>query len=235
MALTGTLADIGIVDLIQFPNKSRKTGELTISYEQNKAQLYYKEGSLVHAAAGNLYGIDALVELVSWTEGNFEFLVDVVNDVQTLDIDFHRALMTALKIRDEMLEELRKKQCVVEVVKTESSRIGNIIDAVLSQTPCLHGVGILSSDGSVKGEVESDDEKTKGSFSRILESVALLYVKCKMENLSRIFLENKISVVHACRLSSGDISVIAAGRETSLGQLSLMMNRLTSVLEECER
>ena len=52
MALKGTLADIGIIDLIQFPHAGRRTGELVVTADDHEGRLYYDKGSLVHACLG---------------------------------------------------------------------------------------------------------------------------------------------------------------------------------------
>ena len=74
MALNGTLADLGIVDLIQFPHKGRRTGELVVTGAKDEARLYYIDGKLSHVGVGKLSGIEGLVEVVSWLEGEVEFL-----------------------------------------------------------------------------------------------------------------------------------------------------------------
>jgi len=70
MALKGTLADLGIVDLIQFPHAGRKTGHLMITGPDGDARLFYENGALVHASLNDIHGMDALVRIVDWGEGS---------------------------------------------------------------------------------------------------------------------------------------------------------------------
>ncbi len=101
MALYGTLEDIHIVDLIQFPKNGRKTGELRIAGPDAEAHLFYDEGQLRHAQLGAREGLDALVECIEWTHGDFEFRDGASAARETLHQDLHHTLMQALKLRDE--------------------------------------------------------------------------------------------------------------------------------------
>ncbi len=112
MALKGSLDDMGIVDLIQFFGQSRKTGVLLLNSEGQEARLYYRKGNLTDARAGQDSGMDVVSHVIDWTGGDFEFQAGVESDDPVLDIDLPRALMTAVKIRDErkMAEERRRQE-----------------------------------------------------------------------------------------------------------------------------
>lgn len=124
MGLKGTLADLGIVDLIQFPHAGRKTGEMTITGKAGEAKLYYEKGALVHAVLDDHTGMEALVLLVDWTEGSFEFNPDVEADVRTIQVDLHRAVMQALKLHDEMKLEEEQKRAQQSSAPEEDGRLG---------------------------------------------------------------------------------------------------------------
>ena len=49
--------------------------------------------------------MEALVRMVDWIEGSFEFLNDSEPTRKTFDMDLHRAVMQALKVHDERKEE----------------------------------------------------------------------------------------------------------------------------------
>jgi hypothetical protein len=56
MALKGNLRDFSTTQLLNLINLARKTGALTIEGRSSKAKLYFKEGKLIHAAAGTQDG-----------------------------------------------------------------------------------------------------------------------------------------------------------------------------------
>lgn len=102
MSLNGSLTDIGIIDLLQFPHQGRKTGLLTLDLGDKKvARLYYKDGNLVHAASGSIEGDEVLISLVDLVEGSFVFEADVASPKSTIKKDLHHALLHVLKLRDE--------------------------------------------------------------------------------------------------------------------------------------
>jgi predicted regulator of Ras-like GTPase activity (Roadblock/LC7/MglB family) len=232
MALTGTLSDIGVIDLIQFPNKGRRTGELIIASSNSESRLYYVEGNLIHAISGNQSGLDALVEVVSLTEGEFEFRSGVEAEQKTLTHDLHRTLMMALKTRDERMEEVRKNKNRTDTAKLDSPKVLQALEGIVLKTPYVQGGCILAPDGALIAEAEAEDAE-KGRFAKVRESIAALYKHYEASRLTRTFLEDDLGVIHASGLPSGrGIAVIAANRETSMGQLSLMMNRLISAIGE---
>lgn len=109
MALTGTLRDVAIVSLLQFPNTGKRSGQITVDSSGKKACFYYDAGNLVHAVLGNVSGEEVLVEVVDWTDGDFIFDTGVQPPDVTIEKDLHRCIMWALKERDER-KKLREEQ-----------------------------------------------------------------------------------------------------------------------------
>ena len=106
MTLRGTLSELEIVDLVQFPSTGRKTGELAVTRMDEDASLYYNKGDLNHVVTGTLSGMEALTEVLSWTEGEFEFRLDIESDERTIECDPNMALMIALTTKDELFFSL---------------------------------------------------------------------------------------------------------------------------------
>lgn len=101
MALNGTLEELAVLDVIQFANQAHLTGCLMLRRNTEEAELFYRKGGLVHARQGALTGIEVLVEVVDWSKGEFEFRTAIESPEETIRMDLHRAVMHALKKRDE--------------------------------------------------------------------------------------------------------------------------------------
>jgi len=101
MSMKGNISDLGIAQLIQFPAMSGKSGRLVLSRGDQRAQLEYESGELFHATLGTVEGFAVLVEILPWTDGSFEFLLDVMPTVRTIDMDLGKALMRATLQGDE--------------------------------------------------------------------------------------------------------------------------------------
>ena len=235
MALNGTLADFGVVDLIQFPHKGRRSGELVVAGSDTEARLYYVDGNLVHVATGDLVGMDALVEVVSWEDGEFEFRNGIEENTRTMELDLHRALMLALKTRDERMEEVRKNQAQAAEASTplDGRKAQQLLEALIEKMPHLQGACLLAEDGSPVAESESN-EAEKGRLAHVRDIFGELYKKYRNGGLARTFFEDDLGVVHGSRLDGRGIAVIIANGETSMGQLSLTMNRLATALDEID-
>jgi len=229
MALNGTLADLGIVDLIQFPHKGRRTGELVVAGADGEARLYYNEGALCHAGMGDLTGMEALVSVVSWEEGEFEFRTGIVQEQRTIDIDLHRALMLALKTRDERAETERKMKQNEDQSRTSETQ--RLLEEILVSSPHLQGACLVTPDGDLLAEAVSDEEDP-AQVATLRDSILTLFKRYARPGLTRTFLEDERSIAGGVRLEKGPIVLLAATRETSMGSLSLTMNKLTAAVLE---
>lgn len=95
MAMKGNISDLGIAELIQFPAMSNKSGCVVLTRGDQVARLEYDNGELFHATLGDIEGFGVLVEVLPWTSGTFEFQIDVLPSVRTIDMDLGKALMQA--------------------------------------------------------------------------------------------------------------------------------------------
>jgi hypothetical protein len=228
MALKGTLADLGIIDLIQFPHSGRKTGKFAIAFNNGDALLYYDKGTLVHAVAGEKTGLDALVFVVGLDQGSFEFHSDEPAPETTIQMDLHHAVMQALKLHDE--RKAAEEQIRSEVTGREQEEnvvVTKMLAEYVSSSDFVLHACVLKPDGSVfaaadgpEGPVE-DAERLHG----LLHSVVAAYPR---RNVDRIFVLDALgTVVLVCLAEERSLMVVAA-RDTPLGAVSLSVNKLVS-------
>jgi hypothetical protein len=118
-----------------------------------KRKLSYstRKGSLVHVTQGDASGMDALVRVVGWREGTFEFLPDLEPEAKSIDLDLHRAVMQALKIHDELkAEEERRASENPAQGETDEALTGKLAEFLGSYDFAAH-VSVLDSDGRESG------------------------------------------------------------------------------------
>ena len=74
--LAGDLKYLGLGDIIQLLGANGSTGVLRLSnrYVPEPAFVYFKQGNPVNALYDEKSGIDALLALFGWIEGDFEFI-----------------------------------------------------------------------------------------------------------------------------------------------------------------
>lgn len=101
MPLNGSLRDLGVAEIVQFPAASRRCGLLVLERDEERAELYYQKGELHHATLGALEGFPVLVEILPWRRGSFRFEPDLPPPRRSIDMDLGRALFQATLQGDE--------------------------------------------------------------------------------------------------------------------------------------
>jgi hypothetical protein len=199
MALKGTLADMAIIDLIQFPHGGRKTGHLIISGANGEAKLCYENGSLAHATLGDTSGMEALVRVVAWVEGTFEFIPDMEPEARSIDLDLHRAVMQALKIHDELkAEEQRQVRTDSGQGETDEALTGKL-SAFLGSHDFASHASVLDPEGRVRASVDSAEGAQEG-IEELRSTLHSLMQSYPRGTLNRVLIEDNLGTVALVRL-----------------------------------
>lgn len=229
MALSGTLADIGIVELVQFPSNGRKTGELIIAGTEDEARLYYNEGALVHLTVGDATGIDGLVEVVSWATGEFEFRMGVESEICSIELDLHRALMLALKTRDERAEAERKRSSVPTSTGANILEKANeLLERIVSSSDAISGAYLLAEDGEILAQNGNRGTADDESLIEEMKQIASIFESYTRSPLEKLFLDDSNGITHAARVGSNRIVVITSPNDVPMGVVSMTMSKLTA-------
>ncbi len=104
--MTGELAEISIVDLLQLINAAQKTGAVELNLEEGKAQVFFKEGQIVYARFLELHNQDAIYAILGEKHGRFSYkkgLPEVLVDRPSIG-DFMAILMAGLQKLDEAVD-----------------------------------------------------------------------------------------------------------------------------------
>jgi hypothetical protein len=231
MALKGTLADLGIIDLIQFPHAGRKTGKFIIAFETGEALLYYDKGTLVHAVAPGKTGMDALVFVVGLDRGGFEFHSDELPPETTIRMDLHHAVMQALKLHDEFkaaeAENLRQSADRTEGDGIVMTRI--LVEHISSSDFVLHAC-VLNADGSVFAAADGKEGQVEG-VDRLRGALLSFVAEYPRPNVDRVFVLDELGTAVVVCLAQQRGLMLLASRDAPLGMVSLSVNKLVSTLE----
>jgi len=229
MALKGTLADLGIVDLVQIPFVGRRSGELVVTGHDSEAKLYYDRGSLVHAAVDDAVGCDALVRIVDWTDGDFEFKADVETPERSLDMDLHLAIMQALKIRDEMKREAEAlgEEDPFHEDRGQIEILNGHLAAFVAANDFASHLCVVSTDGNVLAEAHGEDGPAEG-LTALIPALETLLANHQRGRLNKIILQDDRGTVIAVHLENGSVLVAAAQQDAPLGVVSMKVGRLAA-------
>lgn len=130
---TGSLADMGVVDLVQTFEIGRKTGVIKLEGERT-GTVYFKEGRVIDAELGRLRGENAFYRMLNTFEGQFEVSFTPVDRAERIEVSTQGLLMEGMRRLDEwgrMLEQLPPLETVFELdYDSLAERLAEIPDEV---------------------------------------------------------------------------------------------------------
>jgi CheY-like chemotaxis protein len=116
--LSGSLEDMGVVDLLQTFEISRKTGVGKIGNGRREARIYFRDGKVVDAELGRLRGEEAVYRALIWTTGTFEVDFQPIDREDIIPTSTQGLLMEGMRRVDEwgrLLEQLPPLSTIFEV------------------------------------------------------------------------------------------------------------------------
>lgn len=130
---SGSLADMGVVDLVQTFEIGRKTGTIDIRGERHGV-IYFREGRVIDAELGRLQGENAFYRMLNTFDGEFEVAFAPVDRAERIEVSTQGLLMEGMRRLDEwgrMLEQLPPLETVFELDYQElAERLAEIPDEV---------------------------------------------------------------------------------------------------------
>jgi CheY-like chemotaxis protein len=116
--LSGSLEDMGVVDLLQTFEISRKSGVGRISDGRREARIYFRDGKVVDAELGRLRGEEAVYRALIWNNGTFEVEFCPVSNEDVIPTTTQGLLMEGMRRVDEwgrLLEQLPPLTTIFEI------------------------------------------------------------------------------------------------------------------------
>lgn len=99
--VSGSLAEMGLPDMVQILWHGRKTCALKIQAHGSAGELHFAEGQVVHALWGALRGENALYEMLSLEEGDFRLDPTFVPSVRSITASPEALLLEGMRRLDE--------------------------------------------------------------------------------------------------------------------------------------
>lgn|GEM_PF-1729564 len=138
-AFEGKLSEISLPDLIQVFAINRKSGVLNIKGERLSGNIYLRNGEIIHASTGKVYGEKAFFRLLGVNEGDFVFQPDVLSEQISIRSSLDNLIMEGMRQLDEtrrLISEGLKEDAyyvVVESKRQELSGLHPIAEDVISE------------------------------------------------------------------------------------------------------
>lgn len=79
--ISGSLRDLGLANMLQMFGASAPQGTLVVDWEGEQGWIAFADAQLLAAELGGLRGRDALISMLAWDDGNFQFEATVDADL----------------------------------------------------------------------------------------------------------------------------------------------------------
>lgn len=127
---SGTLEDVSLNSLINSLGREERTGILKIVTINNSGKIYFKKGYIIHAQVGLLIGEPALLHILFWNSGSFNFgATSVMDENETVRLSKVALLCLAENIRINYLKNLKKigsKNAIIQVKFADSLKSSTV-------------------------------------------------------------------------------------------------------------
>lgn len=164
----GALSDMGLVDLLQTIDVSRKSGTLHLTLHDKSGYVYFQDGRVLDAELGDLSAEAAIYRFLLWNEGEFELDFREVKREDKLGVSTQGLLMEGMRRLDEwsrLQEQLPSLRTVFEVSHDElSQRLSEIPDEINEVLRLFDGRRTLS---EVLEESRGDDLVTLNAINKL--------------------------------------------------------------------
>ncbi len=164
---SGSLSDMGVVDLVQTFEMGRKTGSIKFEGERSGI-VYFREGKVMDAELGRLKGENAFYRLLNTFEGTFEVQFVPIDRPERIEVSTQGLLMEGMRRLDEwgrMLEQLPPLETVFEIDYYQlADRLSEIPDEVNGLLRLFDGSRTLS---RVVDDSDFEDLAALGIISKL--------------------------------------------------------------------
>ncbi|MEM9488286.1 MAG: response regulator, partial [Myxococcota bacterium] len=204
----GGLSDMGVVDLIQTIEVSRKSGLIHfLSTDGQRADLYFREGKVIDAEAGSLQGEEAVYRLLTWSDGDFEVVFRNVRRKDVISVSSQGLLMEGMRRLDEWGRLLEQLPTLDERFEVDTHELAER----LSELPDELNVVLKLYDG-------------QRSLMQIIDASDLGDLEC-LEIIAKLYFEGLI--VEAPVAAVGETAAVEAGATAGLFAASAESELLT--------
>jgi CheY-like chemotaxis protein len=198
----GNLRTMTLASIFQINCTELNQARLRIRYGGQEGSVYFADGNIVHAELGSQVAEEAIYEMLSWEDGDFELEMDIPAPQRTITAGWSGLLLEGMRLLDEQtadLEEPQGTETTSEAVD-EKGATGDMKDLAraFKQIENVVGIVITDRDGIVLiDDLESGNPQKEGAIA--------------------VFVGNAASVVgEALALGSFNWGTVDAGKETML-------------------
>ncbi len=167
-SFSGSLADMGVVDLVQTLEMGKKSGALHLTSLAGTAVVYFRDGRVLDCEMGKLTGEGAFYRLLNWQEGEFAIEFRPIEREERIPFSTQGLLMEGMRRIDEWGRIVEQLPALDKVFELDywllADRLAEIPDDVNALLRLFDGRRSL---GRIIEEADYDDLAAAGVLSRL--------------------------------------------------------------------
>lgn len=232
--LKGSLSLTNITDLVQFLTTSYKSGMIHVHNHHGgvEGKIFFSAGTLTSVSTDTLSGLDALSEILNWTQGEFQFNPDVTSIERNVGLTVQHAIIEAAVLHDQRSSDdkkgtVLKLNTAIEVKPEErSSEMGTdqrdsttVLNDLL-MIPGIDAVVVVGRDGFV---IESAGNSSRvnidelgASLAHAINAIEEMGSELKVSLFQDMFIEYGKAVI-MCKPVGDAIAAVIAPDASKLG------------------
>lgn len=163
-AVRGNLRTLSLPSIIQINCRERNRAHLRIRHRGQKGNVFFADGNVVHATLGSQIGEEAIYELLTWEDGDFELEMGVPPPERTITTGWSGLLLEGMRRIDERaagwngLDELEEQSDVLQeqpqevntmAAKKRSQVLAERLETLLAESADIKAAVIVGRDGLV--------------------------------------------------------------------------------------
>lgn len=175
-ALEGDLQLMSLASIIQINCEERNQAQLLLNLQGEEGIIYFNEGEIIHAEAGDLSGDEAVYTLLNWESGSFRLKMETEPPERTINKGWSALLLEGMRRIDETTagwspewEEEDDQPDTVPEDRLQERKV-----KALSNIRDVQSAVILGPDGIVIAQDKSKDPEVEGSLGEFIQDKAEL-------------------------------------------------------------
>ena len=177
----GKLEDYSLLDLIQILAANKKTGVLNLYRSRDEGKIWIQEGHIQNAAFRTLKPLEAILKLITWTEGDFSITFDEEKYEKEIELETQDILLTAIQHiddRNRMLESLPDR--------SELMLISPEVDMEKMSEEKVHYLRYFHGGNTIAGYLETFDQNDSFLLETLTDFIEKKYLMTRPEFDSHI-------------------------------------------------
>lgn len=233
--MQGNLRELSVADLIQHTCQDRKSALLNLWHNGEQADIYFRNGQVIHAASGLRLGEDVVYQVLTWDDGSFaleNLPISVDETPATIQRSWSALLLEGARRLDEgrvpaaqfdisyqanESEVKRMAQQIEEVLKGLGNEVNGYLASAVIGTD---GISIAHDMHGGKAGIDAIGAQTALLIKLVDTSTAKLNAGSLEDSL--LTTENAYVLVRYLTGKSYFLAIVADRRNASLGNLRLM-------------